>query len=354
MPKLVVIAKDHRRSAKPATERAIGSRGWSRPWRSSAFSRGPSKIGGRPRSAIQGCSWPPSSCVFLKSIAMVRVHQSFPDDAVLASMTEPSPSKRSGSYGSGRLLPGAASLVVVTALALAERRQPPADPAESSRNDRSSFLPLSTNCSQANCAPGKWLLRYNPSGCHKAWPWLRDRVSAIGILILPPPAHNGARAGALEFPLSCDRHGSRPDSFACLGWRTTRIGFRTLPIRATYRAWCGLRGRQRPLQRLAVVGAGPSGVETGLQLADLRQGAALLELIEPRAPSCCPGPILSTVEQAPPNGPAAPGRCGCAPLPRVLAVEADQHPSWVCQRAADGASSSGGKTGRRWVIWTAG
>jgi NADH dehydrogenase len=41
-----------------------------------------------------------------------------------------------------------------------------------------------------------------------------------------------------------------------------------------------LRKRQHPLQRVVVVGAGPSGVELACKLADLLQGSAVLELIE--------------------------------------------------------------------------
>ena len=41
-----------------------------------------------------------------------------------------------------------------------------------------------------------------------------------------------------------------------------------------------LKQRQRPLQRLVVVGAGPSGVELICKLADLLEGSTILELVE--------------------------------------------------------------------------
>ena len=42
----------------------------------------------------------------------------------------------------------------------------------------------------------------------------------------------------------------------------------------------GLLLRRQPLQRLAVVGAGASGVELACKLADLLEGAAVIDLIE--------------------------------------------------------------------------
>ena len=41
-----------------------------------------------------------------------------------------------------------------------------------------------------------------------------------------------------------------------------------------------LRQQQRPLQRIAIVGAGASGVELACKLADMLDGAAVVELIE--------------------------------------------------------------------------
>ena len=58
-----------------------------------------------------------------------------------------------------------------------------------------------------------------------------------------------------------------------------------------------LRLRLRPLQRLAVVGAGASGVELACKLADLLAGAAVIELVE-QGPELLPGSKAFNREQA--------------------------------------------------------
>jgi NADH dehydrogenase len=59
------------------------------------------------------------------------------------------------------------------------------------------------------------------------------------------------------------------------------LGFRTLAdVEKLQQLVAQLRQHRRPLQRIAVVGAGASGVELACKLADSLEGAAVVELIE--------------------------------------------------------------------------
>jgi NADH dehydrogenase len=76
------------------------------------------------------------------------------------------------------------------------------------------------------------------------------------------------------------------------------LGFRTLAdVERLQQLVTGLREQRRPLQRLAIVGAGPSGVELACKLADLLEGAAVVELIE-QGPQALPQARAFNREQA--------------------------------------------------------
>jgi NADH dehydrogenase len=75
--------------------------------------------------------------------------------------------------------------------------------------------------------------------------------------------------------------GGKPTSYGIPGVEEHCLGFRRLAdVDRLQQLVERLKQQQRPLQRLAIVGAGASGVELACKLADLLQEAALVELIE--------------------------------------------------------------------------
>ena len=92
--------------------------------------------------------------------------------------------------------------------------------------------------------------------------------------------------------------GGRPQSYGIPGVFEHSLGFRTLSdVERLQQLLERLRLRLRPVQRLAVVGAGASGVELACKLADLLAGAAVIELIE-QGPELLPGSKAFNREQA--------------------------------------------------------
>jgi NADH dehydrogenase len=138
--------------------------------------------------------------------------------------------------------------------------------------------------------------------------------------------------------------GARTHSFGIPGVVEHGISFRSLADVERLRALVQrLREQARPLQRLAVVGAGPSGVELACKLADLLGGAAVLELIE-QGPRPLPQARAFNREQATLalQRRDVRLRCGC----RVLEVGADH---------LDLETSAGAeRLAVEAVVWTAG
>ncbi|MFM7652354.1 MAG: NAD(P)/FAD-dependent oxidoreductase [Vulcanococcus sp.] len=92
--------------------------------------------------------------------------------------------------------------------------------------------------------------------------------------------------------------GGRAQTYGIPGVAEHTLGFRSLADVERLRALVErLRLRLHPLQRLAVVGAGASGVELACKLADLLDGAAVVELIE-QGPELLPGSKAFNREQA--------------------------------------------------------
>jgi NADH:ubiquinone reductase (non-electrogenic) len=92
--------------------------------------------------------------------------------------------------------------------------------------------------------------------------------------------------------------GGRSESYGIPGVAEHALGFRSLADVERLQALVErLRLRLHPLQRLVVVGAGASGVELACKLADLLEGAALVELIE-QGPELLPGSKAFNREQA--------------------------------------------------------
>jgi len=92
--------------------------------------------------------------------------------------------------------------------------------------------------------------------------------------------------------------GGLPQSYGIPGVSEHSLGFRNLAdVERLQQLVQRLRLRLRPVQRLAVVGAGASGVELACKLADLLAGAAVIELIE-QGPELLPGSRAFNREQA--------------------------------------------------------
>jgi NADH dehydrogenase len=164
-----------------------------------------------------------------------------------------------------------------TALALAGRRNPPAilliEPRE-----RFVFQPLLYELLSEELRCWEVAPRYDRLLAGRGVAWLRDRVKSVDAQAHALVTEQGRVLGYSRLVLAT---GSIPTSFGVPGVEEQAIGFHTLAdVERLHNLVRQLRRKQRPLQRLALVGAGPSGVELACKLADLLQGAAVLELIE--------------------------------------------------------------------------
>ena len=108
--------------------------------------------------------------------------------------------------------------------------------------------------------------------------WLQDRVTSINRQTRCLTTSSGRNLSFDRLVLAC---GGGLQSFGVPGVTDHAIGFRTMAdLRCLQHLMHRLQTRPQPLQRLAVVGAGASGVELACKLADLLAGKALIELIE--------------------------------------------------------------------------
>ncbi|MCT0231307.1 FAD-dependent oxidoreductase [Synechococcus sp. CS-1324] len=191
-------------------------------------------------------------------------------------MTEPRPDQQSTS-GAPVIIAGGGFAGLYTALALAERRNPPPilliEP-----NERFLFLPLLYELLSEELRCWEVAPRYDSLLAGRGVAWLRDRVEGIDTQNHALCTKQGRTLTYRRLVLAT---GSRPTSFGVPGVEEHAIGFHNLAdVERLHGLICHLRRRQLPLQRLAIVGAGPSGVELACKLADLLQGAAVIELIE--------------------------------------------------------------------------
>ncbi len=164
-----------------------------------------------------------------------------------------------------------------TALALAARRQhPPILLIEP--NDRFLFLPLLYELLSGELRSWEIAPRYDTLLAGKGVAWLQDRVDRIDTDADQVHTAAGRRLAYRQLVVAT---GAQTNSFGIPGVAEHTLGFRTLAdvdhLQSLIRE---LRQHARPLQRLAVVGAGASGVELACKLADLLQGSAIVELIE--------------------------------------------------------------------------
>ncbi|MYK07941.1 MAG: FAD-dependent oxidoreductase [Synechococcus sp. SB0670_bin_20] len=108
--------------------------------------------------------------------------------------------------------------------------------------------------------------------------WLQDRVTSINRQTRCLTTSSGRELSFDRLALTC---GGVLQSFGVAGVTDHAIGFRTMTdLRRLQQLVQRLQTQTHPLQRLAIVGAGASGVELACKLADLLAGHALIELIE--------------------------------------------------------------------------
>lgn len=175
-----------------------------------------------------------------------------------------------------------------TALALAEHTPRPKllliDPQE-----RFLFLPLLYELLSGELRRWEIAPRFDALLAGRGVAWLQDRVEAVDLTARRLRTRGGR---SLPFDRLVLATGAGPDSFGVSGVEEHALGFRNLDdVQRLQDRLAQLARSRRPLQRLAVVGAGPTGVELACKLADLCAGSAVVELIEqgeiplPQSPS---------------------------------------------------------------------
>ncbi len=164
-----------------------------------------------------------------------------------------------------------------TALALAERKDhPPVLLIEP--NDRFLFLPLLYELLSGELRSWEIAPRYDSLLAGRGLAWLQDRVDHIDA-----ERHeiHTAAGRILSYGRLVIATGAESNTFAIPGADRHSMGFRSLAdVGRLQDLVAELKRQRRPLQRIAVVGAGPTGVELACKLADMADGSAVIELIE--------------------------------------------------------------------------
>ena len=181
-----------------------------------------------------------------------------------------------------------------TALALAGKRQhPPILLIEP--NERFLFLPLLYELLSGELRSWEIAPRYDALLAGRGVAWLRDKVQSIDATSSTLQTAGGR---TLPFSRLVVATGGDSDSFGIPGVMEHALFFRTLhDVDRLRQLVDALRQRRTSLQRIAVVGAGPSGVELACKLADLLDGSAVIELIE-QGPTALPQAKAFNREQA--------------------------------------------------------
>lgn len=181
-----------------------------------------------------------------------------------------------------------------TALALAQRKHhPPVLLIEP--NDRFLFLPLLYELLSGELRGWEIAPRYDGLLAGRGLAWLQDRVERIDA-----DGHRLHTAGGRTLPYGrlVLATGAGSNTFAVPGADRHSLGFRSLvDVERLQGLVAELKQQRRPLQRLAVVGAGPTGVELACKLADMAEGSAVIELIE-QGPQLLPQARAFNREQA--------------------------------------------------------
>jgi NADH:ubiquinone reductase (non-electrogenic) len=164
-----------------------------------------------------------------------------------------------------------------TALALSERPQhPPILLIEP--HAEFLFLPLLYELLSGELRRWEIAPRYDALLAGRGIAHLRDRVEAIDTERRQVRTHGGQTMTYRRLVIAS---GASTTTFGVPGADRHCLGFRTLAdVERLQKLLSNLARNHRPLQRLAVVGAGATGVELACKLADLTAGSAVVELIE--------------------------------------------------------------------------
>jgi len=164
-----------------------------------------------------------------------------------------------------------------TALALSERPQhPPILLIEP--HEQFLFLPLLYELLSGELRRWEIAPRYDTLLAGRGIAHLRDRVEAIDTDRRLVQTHGGQ---CLTYRHLVIASGATTTTFGVPGAERHCLGFRSLSdVERLQKLLANLGRSRRPLQRLAVVGAGATGVELACKLADLAAGNAVIELIE--------------------------------------------------------------------------
>lgn len=187
--------------------------------------------------------------------------------------------------GSTRDSLGEAPVVIVgggfgglyTALALASwSHHPPVLLVEP--NDRFLFLPLLYELLSGELRAWEIAPRYDALLSSHGVGWLQDRVVSVDTDDHQVRLESGQRLNYGALVLAT---GSRENTAGVPGAAEHALTFRSLEDVARLQQVIRELGlRESPLQRLAIVGAGPTGVELACKVADMLKGACVVELLE--------------------------------------------------------------------------
>jgi NADH:ubiquinone reductase (non-electrogenic) len=255
-------------------------------------------------------------------------------------MSSPASGPASSSAAAPIVIVGGGFGGLYTALALAEQRQhPPLLLIEP--NAEFLFLPLLYELLSGELRRWEIAPRYDTLLAGRGIAWLRDSVVEIDSRSRCLHTASGRQLSYSQLVLAT---GARLQSFGIPGVIEHALRFRSLAdVERLQGLVTQLRLRQQPLQRLAIVGAGPSGVELACKLADMLAGAAVVEVIE-QGPLPLPQARAFNREQATQalQRRDVRLRCNC----RVLEVASDQ----IRLQGATGEE----RLAVAGVVWTAG
>ncbi|MBW4530144.1 MAG: FAD-dependent oxidoreductase [Aphanothece saxicola GSE-SYN-MK-01-06B] len=233
-----------------------------------------------------------------------------------------------------------------TALALAQQKNhPPILLIEP--NDRFLFLPLLYELLSGELRGWEIAPRYDGLLAGRGLAWLQDRVERIDA---DSRQLHTASGRTLSYGRLVIATGAESNTFAVPGADRHSLGFRSLAdVERLQRLVADLKRQRRPLQRIAVVGAGPTGVELACKLADMAEGSAVIELIE-QGPQLLPQARAFNREQA-----DLALRRRDVRLRLRTQVEAVEAEAISLRCHSDGDSTSHSETlAVRAVVWTAG